>query len=118
MGHALGDQARKAVDKSKATEAKKARTDEQIFRDIEINLNAGLSIPPNDVRLLLQKYRSAEAAVAHLAQSTTALLKRAELTEAKLVIANEGLTDEMIGQAAEDLGKSVANMMSEGGNGN
>ena len=56
MGHALGDQAGNAVKKSEKKEEKKARTDEEVFRDILNLLNAGLSIPPLDIRLLLTRY--------------------------------------------------------------
>jgi hypothetical protein len=102
MGHSVSKAADNAVKKSEAVKVKAARTDEQIIRDIEINLNAGLSVPPNDVRLLLKKYKESRV-----------------------------LVDQIVNQAAEDLGKAVAkdliesevaaqeNMTSEGGlNGN
>ena len=56
MGHALGDQAGNAVKKSEKKEAKKNRTDAEIFDGIDKLLHDGLSVPPLDVRLLLTRY--------------------------------------------------------------
>lgn len=56
MGHSVGNAAERAVSKSVKAEAVKARTDEQIFRDMERNLDASLSVPPLDIRLLLKRY--------------------------------------------------------------
>ena len=57
MGHNVGSAAERAVNKSVKAEAVKARTDEQIFRDMEKNLDASLSVAPLDIRLLLKRYK-------------------------------------------------------------
>lgn len=61
MGHALGDQADAAVKKSKKKEEAKNRSEAEIIRDIELNLNAGLSVVPLDIRLLLNRYKEFRA---------------------------------------------------------
>jgi hypothetical protein len=57
MGHNVGKAADNAVEKSKKKEAVKNRTEGEIVRDIELNLNAGLSVVPLDIRLLLNRYK-------------------------------------------------------------
>jgi hypothetical protein len=84
MGHSVGDQAKRSVDKGAGTKKKEARTDEQVLKDIANNLDARLAVPPDDVRFLLSKYNSAQNAVAHLGQSTSSLLKRAETAEEEI----------------------------------
>lgn len=61
MGHSVSNAAERAVNKSVKAEAVKARTDEQVFRDMERNLDASLSVPPLDIRLLLKRYREMQA---------------------------------------------------------
>lgn len=63
MGHSVSDAAAASVKKSEKKEAKKARTDEEIFRDIDVLLTAGLSVPPLDIRLLLTRHNELLAAL-------------------------------------------------------
>lgn len=56
MGHSVSDAAAASVKKSEKKEAKKNRTDQEIFHDIDGLLTAGLSVPPLDTRLLLTRY--------------------------------------------------------------
>jgi len=61
MGHSVGDAADRATKKSQPKSEKKVRTEEQIFADIEKNLDASLSVPPLDIRLLLTRFKEIQA---------------------------------------------------------
>jgi len=55
MGHSVSDAAAASVKKSEK-KIKSERTEEQIIRDIGNHLEARLSVPPDDVRLLYRLY--------------------------------------------------------------
>jgi len=55
MGRSVSEAAAVAVKKGQ-TKPKAERTEEQRLRDLRNNLDAKLAVPPDDVRLLLQKY--------------------------------------------------------------
>jgi len=61
MGRSVGDAAAQAVEKSKKKVEFKERSESEIVRDIELNLNAGLSVVPTDIRLLLNRYKESKA---------------------------------------------------------
>ena len=114
MGHALGDQAGNAVKKSEKKEAKKNRTDAEIFDGIDKLLHDGLSVPPLDIRLLLTRYnelleKALAAAAEELGKSagdySNFVLPSDSPLQIRIIDSTDPLTEEQASQ----------NMGSEGG---
>lgn len=116
MGHTVSDAAARSVKKGEKKAEKAARTDDQIFVDMEKLLDAHLSVTPTDIRLLLTRYKEAKNLVtvleahskaqAHLGE---AIQKHDEELEAAVLVEKSkvAVLDEIIHQAAVELIKSA-----------
>jgi hypothetical protein len=107
MGHSVSDAAAASVKKSEKKEAKKNRTDAEIFDGIDKLLHDGLSVPPLDIRLLLTRYNELlEQALISKTQDAIAALEGKNLAPdyAELTPWSE---HPWAKEVAEELGKSA-----------
>jgi hypothetical protein len=88
MGHTVSDAAARSVKKGEKQAEKAARTDAQIFVDVEKLLDAYLSVPPADIRLLLTRYKELKKGLdeitAKIAEDVARQQHEEQLEEARL----------------------------------